>query len=351
VRQLFSLAGVLLVLMTSSAPAQRTTRILVPTFDGPSHLAANVSTVLALHLWITLRQHPTPNPYKLDFGNGEVAWSTSALAEPSTEFALAAARGTRSQMVLWGFVQEYGPGAIVQSFLTISEDAQSSLRWSIARGNVRVELGLPSGHYEFSPLILPEMTLQKYSRPNQMRICASKQITCNGPYLSKTAFRASRQEGEFAFVHQDKKVEGWVFLPDLSSARGEVQDFTGGMIAFFRNDFEQARRLFERVANSKVGGSMRFNALLLGGIAEVRGGGDVAMLQRALAANPYSRHAAQALAMAHLLLVPKTSENALKRLHVQSAARLTESYQDLFHPDDTWFKGMQEILAQYKDLR
>lgn len=350
----FVVGALALLFQLTSSMAQNEIRILVPTFDGPSNLAMNVSTILNLQLWTTLRRYPTPNPRKLDFGSGGIEWSTSSLGEPSHEFALAAARGTKTQMVLWGVVQQYGPGVIVQAFLTIHPNlpSRSSARWVVSSGDTRIELGLSSAEYEFSPLILSNDVVLKYSRPDHIRMCKTKESDCGGQTLSKTIFRGIRQEGEFAFVENEDKARGWVFLPNLSNAKGEMLDFVGGMIAYFRGDFDQAGRLFHRVANAGAGALMRFEALVLSGIAKARlNGSDFESLRRAVEVNPYSRYAAQALTMAYLSSVIRKSTAAEERSNLQSASSLVRSYRHLFQPDDSWLVGVDKLIHQLEQTK
>lgn len=328
-------------------------RTLVPTFAGPASLAENVSTILALRLWTTLRKAPTPNPRKLDFGSGNVLWSVSQIDEPSNDFVEAAARGTRAQLVLWGFVEDYGPGVIAQPVLSLSDETMSTgekgdlAQWEIVQDGARVRLGLPSRVFEFSPLILERDFVQKYSRPDQLHICRTKVKVCTGPAISKILFRATRQEGDFAFVQQAKDVEGWVYLPDISSARGEVIDFTGGMIAYLRKDFEQASTMFTRVAESAAGAPLKFEASVMAGIADIRyGKSSIQRLTRAVERNPYSRYAVQALVMGHIVLSTGRVDPKVEQAHREAARSLVGKYIDLFEPNDPWLVGMQRLLRQ-----
>jgi hypothetical protein len=51
-------------------------------------------------------------------------------------------------------------------------------------------------------------------------------------------FRVIRLEGDFVLVRQPDRSIGWVALPDLSEAQGEVVDFTAALISYLRGDFE-----------------------------------------------------------------------------------------------------------------
>ena len=228
---------------------------LVPTFGGSTSLGANVSTILALRLWTTLRPRPNPNPNNLDFGTGQIKWSTRVIEGPR-QAALKEALDTRSQLALWGAVAEYGPGVIVTSNLTVSPSHVAGGRrqiWAVAVRSVRVELGLPNSSYQFSPLVLGSGVVAKYSRPNQIRVCSDKRADCSDATPLGDPFRVIRLEGDFVLVRQPDRSIGWVALPDLSEAQGEVVDFTAALISYLRGDFEQAESYFTRVAGLQGG--------------------------------------------------------------------------------------------------
>src|SRR5262249_36843936 len=112
-------AGIVACLLFAPAAARAAEnfaiKTLVPTFAGPNSLGANVSTILALRLWTTLRPRPDPpNPNNLYFGVGQIEWSRRVIGE-SPEAAIKAAIESSSHMALWGAVEEYGPGVVVTS--------------------------------------------------------------------------------------------------------------------------------------------------------------------------------------------------------------------------------------------
>jgi hypothetical protein len=333
---------------SSAGQRPRTVRLLVPTLSGPPDLSANVSTLLAMRLWTTLRKRPTPNPQRLDFGSGEIAWSKRSLDEQSTEYALGAAQGTESDLVLWGFVQKYGSGTLTQSFLTFwpnSTSGTSSHDWLVSYGRHELRLGLPSTNYVFSPLILPDDMVARYSRPDAIHICARKGESCTGITLSPSLFRGERQEGEFALVSQPGGVRGWVFLPDIGDAQGEVIDFTGGMIAYLRRDYERASTMLYKLLKSNASGPLIMDAMVLAAIADSRRTGDATSLVAALKQNPYSRFCVQALIMVHVETMNKTVTADARDSARDSARLLLERYSDLFSPGDPWFVTANQIIS------
>jgi hypothetical protein len=319
-------------------------RTLVPTFGGSTSLGANVSTILALRLWTTLRPRPNPNPDNLYFGVGQIEWSRRVVDE-SPEAAIQAAIESRSQMALWGAAEDYGPGVVVTSNLVIraSEPAAGQRQtWTVTVRNVRLELGLPSSSYQFSPLIISNEVIAKYSRPNQIRVCPRKRVDCDGPVLGNP-FRAIRLDGDFVQVRQPSGTIGWVALPNLSAAQGEVVDFTAALISYHRGDFEQAEKYFAMVWESKAESLVRNDAALLAGISGFRRGRGTEALQAAQKQNPYSRFAVQALAMATIAVAALQSGEA-RDSHLNKAKELVESYRHLFEPNHPWLLSVEQSL-------
>ena len=153
----------------SFAAQQLTVRALVPTFTGPAGLSANVSAILALRLWTTLRPRANPNPEGLYFGFGQIEWSRR-VTEDSPEAATLAARETKSDVALWGAVEEYGSHVIVTVKLVIPPKPTINAerrKWTVVEGNLKLELDLPSISYQFSPLIISNDVVAKYSAPDQ----------------------------------------------------------------------------------------------------------------------------------------------------------------------------------------
>ena len=343
------LSGSLALNIVSAKPVA----VFVPRFEGPGALSLNVSTILSLYIWTTLRMSPTPNPKKETFGSGIVRWSADPLPDPSIESAVDAARGTHSEMVLWGFVQDYGPGVIVQAFLTIPtpvvESNASNGAWIVKIDNANIVLGLPNSQYDFSALVLSKDIIKKYSRPREIRVCQKKQIPCSGPPLSEKLFRAIQQEGSWALVEQERNVRGWVYLPDLSTTRSEIVEFSAGLMAYFRRDWVLADFYFARVADSKINGPLRFYARILAGISKARAGLDgIAEIERALDSNPYSQYAAHALLLAYVTAIQSKQSAVSQDILVEKGKRLIDEYEHLFKSSDDWLGPIRKYLATVK---
>jgi hypothetical protein len=320
-------------------------KTLVPTFGGATSLGANVSTILALRLWTTLRPQPNPNPNNLNFGVGQIEWSRRVL-EQTPQAAVRAATETRSHIALWGGVAEYGPGVVVTANLVVPASQSTGgarQTWAVTVQNVRLELGLPNVSYQFSPLVIGKDVVDKYSRPDQIRVCEEKVASCNGVLLGNP-FRAVRLDGDFAFVRQPGGETGWVSLPNLSETQGEVVDFTAALISYLRGDFEQAERYFARVRDSKAESLVRHDAALLAGISRFRRGQGIEALRAAQTANPYSRFAVQAVVMADIATAVALPRGEARDAHVREARQLIGSYRDLFPPGDAWLSGVDRAL-------
>lgn len=324
-------------------------RLLVPAFDGPSSLGENVSTFLAMQIWTGLRSHPTPNPLGLDFGSGEVDWSRDALAEPTEEYALAAAHSAKRDLVLWGSAFRFGSGVVVQAYLSVADEtsiSNSGGKWSIKNEGLDLDLFLPDRNFSFSPMILPDTVTRKYLELEKIPLCTSKEKSCEGPPLNRISFKALVQEGDYALIQQNN-AKGWVYIPNLSEARGEVVNFSNALIAYVRGDFQQSERRFSQVASSAADSQIRFDALVLAGISQTRLGNDgTSVLRKALEINPYSRYVVQALIMSDLTVALRRSSHYERAEAIADAARLFRSYRHLFDANEVWIDSLSNFMLR-----
>jgi len=334
---------------TSFAIERGIVRTYVPQFAN-SNLGANVATILTLRLWTTLRPRPIPNPTNLFFGRGEIKWSPRVLDEQSADAAAIAAKNADSHMALWGGVQEYGSGVVVDANLTIpviTAVAGGAQTWTVRVRGVQLELGLPSPTYQFSPLVISREVVDKYSRPNQVRLCETKEVDCRGTALGNS-FIAQRIDGDFALATASNKFTGWAYLPDLSEAQNEVVDFTAALISYLRTDFEQSERLFDRIKGHKVESLVLNDSAILAGISQYRQRKALDGLQAIHAQNPYSRYAVQALVMAGIELIGASSAGESRNSQLKAITELVESYRHLFAPRDRWLANADRCLRLLK---
>jgi hypothetical protein len=335
-----------LTIVEPACPAdQISVRTLVPTFAGTTSLGANASTVLALRLWTTLRPRPNPNPNGLYFGSGQIEW-TRRVIENSPEAANEAALQTESDLALWGDVEEYGSGVVIVANLVIARQRNATellQKWIVQFRGQQLELGLPNSSYQFSPLVVSNEVVAKYSRPNQIRVCQQKIPGCDGTRLGNP-FRSIRIDGDFALVRQPSGATGWVYLPNLSDAQGEVVDFTAALISYLRGDFEQAEQLFVKVRDSKSDSLVHHDATLMAGLSRFRRGQGIGELRMAQKQNPYARFAVQALAMANIAEAASSETGESKTARLKEAGDLINSYRHLFSGKDPWLISVDRAL-------
>ena len=129
-------------------------------------------------------------------------------------------------------------------------------------------------------------------------------------------------DGEFVLVRHRGGTTGWVALPQLSEAQGEVVNFTAAMISYLRGDFEQAETFFASVRDSKAESLVRHDAALLAGISRFRRGQGIETLRAAQASNPYSRYAVQATVTADIMAALALRPGETRQSHLAEARPL-----------------------------
>jgi hypothetical protein len=202
--------------------------VLITNFKGPTYLSENISTIMGLEVWRSVRG----NEASQDSTKGAAAvirFFQDSLPQLSPEAAEEVGRTTNSQLVLWGYVQNYGPGTVLQMFLSTSDDAANKLRWSVKDNDMVLELGLPARTFELSPVVLRNSIIKTYSNANAVRVCRVRQPSCLGSPLG-TNFRvdsASTNE-EWAHITQPDGSGGWIHLPKLSDTESELDAFMEG---------------------------------------------------------------------------------------------------------------------------
>ena len=214
--------------------------------------------------------------------------------------------------------------------------------------DIRVELGLPNATYQFSPLILNSEVVAKYSRPNQIRVCQDKRAECpNGPRLANP-FRAVLIEGDFAFVRHRGGTTGWVALPNLSEAQGEVVDFTAALILLSPRRFRAGGNVFcpacgyfegRKPRSPRRCRSSRHIAVeaAAGYRSVARGPGQQPLI---------SRYSVQATVMADIMAAAALRSGEPRQPYVAEGRRLVGSYRDLFASDDPWLMGVDRALER-----
>jgi hypothetical protein len=332
----------------SSASADEPTlpkiAVLVPAFEGKRPIAENISTLLSLHLWRTLRRAEPTIDENYGLKSANINWSKRWLKELSDDFAREEARTTGSQLVLWGTVEQYGPAALIQTALSIENrdellNKSTAAIWSISRNGVSLVLGLPTHVVLFSPLTLSESMAAQYAQAGAVMICATKEVGCEGPALNPEEFAPLKADEEWIYGKQPsaggENIEGWVYLPEMGAAQTEIVQFTGGAIAYLRGDYNQAKELFSLESGNAL---IRYNVLLFRGLAAARSGElDEKFLDAAHNVNPYSRYPIQALFMAYAMAASKSDDIEVRYSLAKQADGVLSSHKDLFGLNDNWY--------------
>lgn len=335
------LPALLLVLLGAlPAPAAaQLTGILVPVFEGPQPLAGNVATTLNLQIWRTLRRAPWPNPRRLDFGSGIVMYATDVYAPRDAADTAMVLDANGIQLLLWGQVAEVGGDALVQAFLA-APPAQAGTRalWTVTRGGRSAALGLPRPLFDFAPVILARDVVERYRAPDALRMCATKALPCTAMPVGSD-WKALKHEGAWAQIKAtDSGRTGWLHLPSLDRIPNDISDFAAALLSYYRGDFGQAARLFQRVADRPDNqATTRDDAAALAAIARLRDGNAAGGRLPALAAaNPDSLYLFQAAVMAEL--AGPTPDLAGLR-------RQVDANRDLFDPGDAWLAAVAAMVA------
>jgi hypothetical protein len=330
--------------------------LYVPAFEGPGALGRNVATILNLQVWQTFRRAPWPNnPENLDFGRGLVIWDSHPLPEPSHRCAeeRAMALEVSAQMTMWGKVYPYGDGAVVQSYLSIpsyNDFRQHQLeRWSVLYNGETITVDIPRRRQEMATILLSRNVIQRYTLPSALKLY-SQRVGGRSIGVVGDAYGAIQLEPRVALVRSDG-VEGWVRLPELAANRTEVVDFVGGVIRVFRGDWDGAIKLMhEVITNTETRATLKHDAYLYLAMAmEQRGRPGRAIVEQALALNPFSRTAVQYAIMCDLAQLSRLGAAAGSDQAVRLAQRVERTLTDnthLFAPNDSWVVQVRRAIAK-----
>lgn len=357
----------------SSAGAERVISIYVPPFEGPEGLSRSVNTILRLQIWQTLRKAAPADDAGESFGPGTVRWGPTHLPELTHASAETVAHHARilSQLVLWGTVQEFGDGAVVQAFLSVPwyerlddnyyEDflieRREVWRIHIPVGGELIEFSrdIPRRRLAFEPIILTKDVIKNYSDLDSIDMYdpddSGRWIGTVGDVID-----AVEQCGDRALVTSGERT-GIVFLPKLSVERSEVVDFASGLIRIFRRDWEGARALFTDVVESKQAPTdIRIDAFLYRAMANARLGQSGAEdIDKARALNPFSVRVVGFSVMEKLSQLGRAIERKAplddRREIIAAIERLVLDEKHLFLREDPWLKQLNANLARIAQTR
>lgn len=355
-----------------TASAADEVSVFVPYLKGPAGLSASVTTVLGIQVWQTLRQVDSSTPRK-DFGRGTVKSFAVKPPPESHQVAEALARDARvlSQMILWGTLQEYGGGVIVQAFLSIPEysplnesryadfrtkhEEEWVIRIPVKDGEAVFRVDLPRRRFAFEPIVVPRQVIENYSKLGSLALYdpknPAKPIGSVG-----NAFVALEQRGDLALVRSGK-VTGLVRLPHISKNRSEIVEFVGGLIRVFRGDWVGAIELFALVLkNTQSATDLRIDSHLYMAMAHSKLGrpGHVE-IAHAFELNPYLDRTATYAVMERLQLYHHMTQTGAslgeRRSMISQTRGLIERYRRLFVADDPWvnqvLSGLSRIETAY----
>ena len=333
--------------------------IYVPPFDGPTGLSQSVNTILRLQIWQTLRKVAEQGTSAAEsLGDGTVKWGPHNLPTLSYLAADAFAGHARilSQIVLFGTVQEYGSGAVVQAFLSIPEykkinaqyfadfRTQRKELWTVgirvSGGDVEFFQDVPRRRMAFEPVVLTKELISNYSDLNSIIMYKpTRPDERIGPVGD--IIEAVEQQGELALVRSEGRI-GVVRLPQLASHRSEIVDFASGLVRIFRGDWIGANELFARVIdNPNAPTDIRIDAHLYRAMANARLGRATADdIEGALGLNPYAVRSVQFAAMALITELKYSMESATGRgkskALIRDIRRLIAEHRHLFLKEDPW---------------
>lgn len=353
--------------------AERVISIYVPPFEGPPGLSRSVNTILRLQIWQTLRTAAPGDDAGVSFGSGTVRWGPArlpALTHASAETLAHHGRIT-AQLVLWGTVQEYGNGAVMQAFLSIPfykrlndryyEDfrTERSEVWTV-RIPVDGELiefrqDIPRRRLAFEPIILTSDVIGHYSDLDAIVMYApddpGRRIGTVGDVID-----AVEQHGDRALVRSGG-LTGIVPLPELSKHRSEVVDFASGLIRIFRRDWAGARDLLARVVeNHRAPTDIRIDAHLYRAMANARlGRSGIEDINQAQALNPYAARVIRFAIMDKLAQLGRVIERGASQDErneiIAAIERVVSDGKHLFLREDPWLKNLSAGLARIEQTR
>jgi hypothetical protein len=354
-----------------NAWATREISIYVPPFEGPVELSRSVNTILRLQIWQTLRKTAEAGGETLHFGAGAVKWGPDHLPELSHRSAETVAHHGRilSQIVLWGTVQEYGRGAIVQAFLSLPDYPKLNERyyedfrterhevWIIripAGGKVvAFSTDVPRRRLSFEPVILKQQVIAHYSTLDSIVMYELKNPKKKIGVV-RDIIDGVEQSGDKAVV-TSRGLTGIVYLPELSEHRSEIVDFASGLVRIFRADWHGAIALLKDVTeNSRAPTDIRIDANLYLAMANAKiGRSGAEYIDQARKLNPYAMRIVRFLIMDKLAELSRAIDASAPPVHqreiLKAIRQLIEKHKDHFLANDPWFIDLKKGVSQLKD--
>ncbi len=333
--------------------------LYVPAFTSADALGLNVSTILHLQIWKSLRMGEPGHP-KLSFGSGMIYYGMqgSEISSPdeAKRYMRQVAKSDKPvDGVLWGKTWRLKDGVVVQGYLSLNQGPLGlafygrpyiwNVEVNIKGRPYSFDATIPSFFYEFAPVILKEAVVNSYSSPQALRMYRSKDWKEElGPLGAD--FSAREVGKEWALVKSNNK-EGYIRLPMLSENASEIVDYVGGIIRCFRRDWRGAIALLEKAFRQpEMSTSVRIDTLLYIALSkEHLGQNPQHELDEAYKLNPYNKSTVVYTVMHLLGAIQKTKLPAEQTLLIQQIQDLLKEHGSVFPPYDPWLIKVRHFLS------
>ena len=357
-RRLTSLVLTLTLCLAPIASAQqRTVNTYIAPFQSGSaeeaEIGKKVAIILNLQVWQTLRIPPTGSGRST---KGTVIWDVTSkppATYPEANALAKSAQPDEPQIVLWGKAWHYVNQNVAEAFLLIRRDVERNPAgkaiWKASLPNgPTFSVDVPHWQVDFAPIVLRADLLAELKDPAGLKLFADSRGTSVNGYVGDT-FRALEQDREAAKVVTPDGRTGWVRLPELSKNPSEVVHFTGGLVRIFRQDWDGASQLFQRVVNNPHAPlSVRVDAYLYLAIcADQMSGDSYQWVRKAYELDPLSKAVIQYLCMSHFSAIARQkagAENSNRTDRLRLLNEIAQQSKPLFPPQDPWFTKLTQYL-------
>lgn len=329
-------------------------RILVPQFFGPEPISQQVRTSVYFDVIKAFRAIDTPDK------GGWILYGQEPVAKPTHDAVLATASwpSVHADLAVWGQVQPYGDGVVLQLYLSLSPLIQKRkvrpelwhLKLLDADGVLHeIKRDLPGRFYTFEPLPLTRQAIVQFSTPQGIKLYATR----NGNTVIGAVgevMRFHEIQDEALLITTDGK-RGWVRSRAITEPESEAMNFVKGMVRLLRGDWRGARQSFTAVlADSASPQELRIDAMIYKGLAQEKSGlSGRSEFEEAVQLNRLDRYAAAYLLMSHLAEVGRLQQSsdpaALSRALGAARERIASSRM-LFPADDPWIVEIEHILEK-----
>jgi len=217
-------------------------RIFIPNFFGPQPISQNVRTTIYFELSQAFRTSEFPEKGAwLLYGKRELPHQTHTAAIDEATWP-----SIRADLVLWGLVNDFSDGAVIQLFLTITPLIENRTSrpeiWQIKAKDANntdyvFAKSIPSLYYEFEPFKLERSAFLNFENPNGIPLYKSRYSEEIIGYLGEV-FLFWEFQDEAIFL-ESEGLKGWVKLHNFSKQKSEAIYFSKSVVQFFRGDWHE----------------------------------------------------------------------------------------------------------------